>query len=255
MADSTIYTHFRCHNDDGSSKDWAIGLTSDGIRIRYCATNQTARLTDVAASKFPGRTPQQEMWQRIQKKVADGYVELGEARIEKGRLVETKPAQEQHLFWEAQEAFPVAALQEKLTEIADCLSDGAFNAKTTLVEDVDEDGLRVIQPQGNWDFGHQPRGGLDTSNRGGGKVSIRLGPVPILILMALDRAFPNTLRFTNDEGEDLRPLLSKSDQFLGRAVTTTPEQVIATGAALGLCLGPIRLSDNMQDGQDRSLWF
>ncbi|MGI9294516.1 MAG: hypothetical protein ACR2PS_11095 [Pseudomonadales bacterium] len=255
MADGTIYKHFRCQNADGSSKDWAIGLTGDGLRIRYCATNQTARLTDISSSKFPGKAPDAEMWRRISQKTSGGYVEVGEARIERGRLVETKPDNEQHLFWEAVTHFHGPALIEKLVAVVQCLSECSLDAAVSLVEEEDGDGLRVIQPQGTWDFGFQAGGGLDHTMRGGGKVSHRLGPVPVLILLALDRAFPNTLRFTNDEGDDVKPVISKDDQFIGRAVMAAPDQLTAIGASLGLCLGPIRLSDTLQGLQDRSLWF
>lgn len=252
MSDSTIYTHFRCDNGDGSSKDWAIAIVGDGLRIRYCATGQTARLRTVSSQKFPGKTAQEEMRHRIEKKLDGGYQELGEARLERGRLVESKPVTETFLHWEAQTAFPEQELTGKLAEFHDEVA--TLDLGVEIV--VFEWGIRVRAAQREWNFGFHQSGGLQADGRGGGQVSAFMGPVPVLILLAVDRAYPGTLRFSDEHGNQVRPLIDRDDEYLGVRASGSFDRVTQVGAALGLCLGPLRLGDTLgDDAQGRSLWF
>ena len=252
MSDSTIYTHYRCQNGDGTSKDWAIGISGQEVRIRYCATGQTARLSVVPASKFVGRSADEEVANRVQKKLDAGYLEIGLACMDGGRLKETQPLQETFLHWEARIALPkdelLARCREIETELAE-LELGGVNVSTL------DGGLQVTSPQREWHFGFGSEGGLTDDGRGGGKISRFCGPVPVLVLLTLDRAFPGTLHFANDQGEQIRPSLARDDEFLGHSALSSFERIMEIGAALGLCLGPLRFVGTTGSDQDPSLWF
>lgn len=252
MTDNTLYAHYRCENGDGTSKDWAIGISGDEVRIRYCATGQTARLSVVPVAKFVGRDADEEVAHRVQKKLDAGYIEVGLACMDGGRLKETEPVQESFLHWEARSALPKDALLKFFRSIEADLAEMDLRGFRVSLQGDD---LIVSSAQHEWRFGFSNEGGLTGDGRGGGKISRFCGPVPILILLTLDRVFPDVLHFANDQGTQIRPSLARDDEFLGTNSQAAFERVMEIGAALGLCLGPLRLIGTSGNDQESSHWF
>lgn len=265
MNDDAVYEHFRFNNDDGSSKDWAIAVAPPGLRIRHGKTGAKARLSEVPSENFVGRLAEREMQVRIDSKRAKGYFQVGWADIVDGHLVARSAVPIFDLHWEVASPLEIGALWNAFARLSDALSD-VRNVSCKIVNQYQESpghpsvktllstGLQVELEHRTWLFGQQCGGGLDRAARGGGRVSIHDGAVPILVLMALEREFPGKFRFADDDGGDVKLSIAEDDPFLGEARESFAE-VEEIGAKLGLCLGPIRLSESGGKSAGQTSWF
>lgn len=246
--DATVYRHFRYQHDDGSSKDWAVGIDAGAVRIRYGATGQTARLRVVPSEKCRGDA-RGELQIRIREKVRKGYVELGEAVVDRGRLKATPVRTQRILFWETRTPVDKHALLDRLAWAVERADADEFGYAVTWTP---ETGVTCVFNQSTWSLGYGPDGGLNDDGRGGGQVLPEHGPLPILLLMVLARAFPGAIVFANDKAEAVTPLLRGDDPYFGD-IAVDFDAVIELGARLELCLGRIRLVES--DGAHRAVWF
>jgi len=245
--DTTRYQLFRKPNKSGGTKDWAIGINGDQLRVRHCTTGSTASLR-VIESAGVAQSLETEMASRIDKKRKEGYEHIGEAVISKGRLVETpSESSSGDLFWESKQLLNkdivMAFLRDTVQQLEPLVGkDIKFSAKT---------GLTVTTPLGTpWRFGYGTDGGLQDTGRGGGSIYSHFGPLPVLILMAFQAAFKTAVVIIDKENTvvDLKVSVDNSYLATGHA---THDTITDFGAALGLCRKPISVSDPAQPG----MWF
>jgi predicted DNA-binding WGR domain protein len=245
--DTTRYQLFRKPNNSGGTKDWAVGINGDQLRVRHCTTGSTANLR-VIESASVAQSLEAEMANRVDKKRKEGYEHVGEAVISKGRLVETSSdSSSGNLFWEIKQPLNKDTVMAFLRETAQQLEslvgkDVKFTAKT---------GLSVTTPLGTaWRLGYSIDGGLQDTGRGGGSIYSHYGPLPVLILMAFQAAFKTAVVIIDKENNVVDLKVSVDNPYLetGHATYNT---ITDFGVALGLCRKPIAVSNPAQPG----LWF
>ncbi len=248
--DALTYHHFRCENGDGSTKDWAIAAACDGekIWVRYGATGQTARLKEIPVSSKGGAASQIAM--RIDEKISKGYRAIGHAKVINNRLqsIQTIPANT--LYWESVVPFNRERLIDALKEIASKLGDDIPGINIS----VSASGLVGSFNGVPWELGYEKDGGLLPDSRGGGVILNSQGPLPILILIALQQVFPDTICFANCDGNTVKPQVARNDPYLGASVEDYGF-VQTIGARLNLCLGKINLNIGGSSDQNQPIWF
>jgi hypothetical protein len=251
MSDDTLYQLYRCPSASGT-KDWAIGIGADGnLRIRYCATGQTARLEDIPAAALSNA--QAELRERIAKKLQKGYQYVSEATIKKGHLVIIEPAPppvtETAIDWEIRPRIEPVALLERLAWAVERLGEVPLPDRI-VYEPVP--GICSVFAKQMWQFGFSDEGGLFPDGHGGGKIVSAQGVLPLLIMTTLQRAFPDRLRLSDELSALVWPRISKNDSVFGR-VAFNHEQLVVLGSQLRLCLGPLKIAADLRTAP--SVWF
>lgn len=239
MSDQCTYRHFRKASDGGGSKDWAIAaMDGGGVRIRYCATDSTARLTEVPLDRCDVRSAQMELSKRVLAKIDEGYEEIGFARINaRGRLEAAvlEDKQGRSLYWE----LPMNVFRDEFL--------GAMKSIVEKLEHCPEDtvilfdGMKITTTfyGSQWSIGYNGGGVLD-NHRGGGSAGKSSGPVPVLILMALKKVLG--MYITLSDGANVVDLrITRDNPFLQCDVMPF-DQVRDIAAMLGLCMRNIELS-------------
>lgn len=197
---------YRFKHSDGTSKDWAICIDADVIRIFFAKTGAKMRMAVVPKSRVKGSLAE-EMNERTQEQVQQGYVHVGEATIIDNAVVQLiAPNAGATLHWETLVPVPEQALFDKLREIAGDLGETPYPGVTVT---VGGDGLDLTTPGGKWTFGYQDgvSGKMNRkTGRGGGAIPASHGPVPLLVMLAVSMAFPEMFAFADDDGNtvDLR---------------------------------------------------
>ena len=231
------------------AKDWAIRQSDGNLYIRFGKTNKVNQHRVIPQSQV-SRALSKDMSVRIRDKIRGGYREVGAATFKNGRmvLVDSETPRAGTLYWRVSIPLPPAAFWDFVRSIAPRLTGWR---PSVLPRVIPGQGLRVSLTDGTWNLGIQEGGELDMDLRGGGEVPPTLGLVPVLILMALDRAFPGAVTFADARGYPLTPAVSVRDPLLG------PEFTLASSLASRLGLGPDTLSVVASDSADSSpsYWF
>ncbi|MHB8697769.1 MAG: hypothetical protein ACYC9J_06995 [Sulfuricaulis sp.] len=196
----------RFTHPDGTSKDWAICIDADVIRIFYAKTGAKMRMTVVPKIKI-SVSLDEEIRNRTDKQIQQGYMHVGEASIVDNAITQLiAPNSGKTLHWETVVSVPETDLLDKVREIAKDLGHNPYPGVTIS---VGNDGLDMATPGGKWYFGYLDSisGSMNrNTGRGGGTIPASHGPVPILIMLAVSMAFPDIFVFGDDDGTtiDLR---------------------------------------------------
>ncbi len=197
---------YRFKHPDGTSKDWAICIDADVIRIFYAKTGAKMRMTVVPKTKVKVSLDE-EMRERTDKQIQQGYVHVGEATIVENAIVQLiEPNAGATLHWETVVSAPEEGLLDKIREIARGLGENPYPG---VMVSVGSDGLDITTPGGKWSFGYLDSigGGMNrNTGRGGGTIPASHGPVPLLVMLAVSLALPDMFAFADDDGNtvDLR---------------------------------------------------
>jgi len=251
MSDTTIYRLLRKASDSGGTKDWAVGVSSDGtLMIRFGKTDANARLSEVPMERCRS-SPAEELVRRLGKKIQEGYEEVGQAKVNtRGRLevLNTSDDLKVGLYWDVSTPIIIDDLSSFISNMVTDLGDvpGAdiqrLDDSVTLSVTVDNRARFV--------FGVNDHGGLSQNGRGGGVITADHGPIPILVLMALIRRFPENISVGDHEGNPVDLVISKSNPYLESSMYSIDE-LRDIGSRLQLCMQKIRVSSDNAAG----LWF
>lgn len=240
---------YRFKHPDGTSKDWAICIDADVIRIFNAKTGAKMRMTVVPRNSSLNVSLDEEMQARIDSQIKQGYVLVGKACIVDNtimQLIETNAGTTLH--WETTVPVPEQQLIDKIRELAADMGNNPYPGVTTAIEN---NLLVVITPGGQWAFGYcdSINGGMNrNTGRGGGAIPATYGPIPLLVLHAISIAFPNMFAFADDDGNvvDLRPT-SDSSWF-----THVPfEKLRKLAVKMGICAPSLTESNVKATG----VWF
>lgn len=266
--DTTTYVLLRHTGQDGSSKDWAIGVGGDrDVRIRYGATGSTMRLTVIKPDVV---SPVQEMNARLDKKLREGYQEIGKAHLE-GTSQWVVRDDERHpppsssdaapalasVHWALEHGVGRSELHIHLRAIAECLAQTVPGLDVRHEANGCMDGLAIETENGPWFIGYNG-GGLFARGRGGGEIRLRDGIYPLLVIVALRHALGGKrLPLASSSGEELEPKLSRHDALLGEHSpwVTSYEEVERVAIALGLCPARLEIKDPSDQAAQPALWF
>jgi hypothetical protein len=213
---SARFRLYRVHHVDGSSKDWAIRATEDGVVVRYGKTGRVSRLHEIprASRTFRAATPQDEAERRIGEQLRQGYEYVGEVTFDARSLVrlESEAPRARHLHWSV--VAPVAtelevwaaAVLSRAREIGAVLgAQGYFRsleagADTIVLQRHDRVGFC-------FGFCEEPTSGrISRRTRRGSGSANAARVVEVLFLLALARAFPE-FALADDAGEVIEPRL------------------------------------------------
>lgn len=249
MTDSTQYRLYRFYHENGQTKDWAIGVHSSGtLRIRYGKTDQTARLSEVPPEKCQG-TASEEMIRRINKKIDEGYKEIGLAKINsRGRLEEIQSDKpEVALYWEINKSLDEELLKGFFHDVQQRLE----GTPGITLTNPDGKGL-VLQSMNHETFtmGLFDEGGIDATLRGGGKVTAKHGPVSVLLLAAFKRIFQDQVVIADHEADVVELRVSKNNPYLETS-SFSFDEIRDIGVRLDLCMKPVKVNKEGNTG----LWF
>lgn len=251
MADAVTYRHFQTLEKSGErQQEWAIGLTDDGvIQIRFGVKGKTAKLTVVGPDKCPNGV-NAEINLRVHQKLQEGYEEVGHATIKSGRLQSVMPdTTVLTLHWHVHAPLEKELFLNTLDEIAIELGD----ISGAITEMKPGYGLSVkLNNSKVWDIGYHDEGGILADNRGGGAVKTDIGPIPILILMALDYRLPNHFGFANDE-KRIELLVTDDNPYL-RSTVMSYQKVREIGERLNLCLSSASLFNFSGNASGKGVW-
>lgn len=208
MSDTTYQCAlYRYSHPDGTSKDWAICIDADVIRIFYAKTGAKMRMAVVPKNKAKHALLEDEVHDRTNEQIQQGYVHVGEASIVDKQIVQLiNPNDGKKLNWDTSESIPEEEFLEKIGEIAKALGESPLPGVKVSIQ---EDGLELGTPGGKWSFGYQvdTNGGLNRkTGRGGGIITPSHGPVPVFVMLAVSETFPELFAFGDDDGNtvDLR---------------------------------------------------
>ena len=231
------------------AKDWAIRHSDGKLYLRFGRTDQMVQRRVIPQDKL-SRPLLEEMDYRIRQKIGRGYQKLGRAFFSDGRmiLIDSGNGAVWPLHWRVSDPLPRVPFMDFVHSMAARLTGWE---PSVLANVVYRKGLKVMSTNGTWNLGTQENGGLEQDLRGGGEVPAALGPVPIVILMALDRAFPKAVTFSDRHGRPLTPAVSQTDALLGRHYGV----VSSLAARLGLGGTPIPIVDSSADDAAPSYWF
>lgn len=217
-SDTLEYRHYRCKTKTAiGSKDWAIAVTPDGhLAVRFCATGGTARLRDIPPSSFEAASAKEEMALRESKQIAQGYSFIGRAVVQKGRLEPVAPSAISRgttwLHWEIKAPIGRDVLLAELSSSVLKLQAGPLPDPIELDVSL---GVCVVKSPIPWEFGYSDAGGIFPDDRGGGAIQSEQGVLPVLLLIALQRRFPDQLRLADANGDRLSTTFSGEDPILG----------------------------------------
>lgn len=255
VDDTTEYAWYKLH-DSGGSMNWAIGIAGDrSVRIRSGMTGHTAKLTEVPVENLSGARAMREIL--VGEKLKEGYQYAGMAVVKKGRLepVAAGPAKQPEngpwVLWEIVQPFDRVRLFERMRWAVDRLQHPSLPARVELDE---ADGVCRVFDQQAWEFGYSDIGGIGPDGRGGGGIHYRQGVVPLLLLTFLQREFPLHVRLADTQNAVLQPVLSSHDSVFGN-LHFDPEQVVALGACLELCVSRTRLLSMTVEDQIAAVWI
>ncbi|MBL8269559.1 hypothetical protein [Steroidobacter sp.] len=259
MSEPHHHDLYRC-TVHGGSKDWAIAVTPEGdISILNCATGHVVRRTNVPRGKFKCANATAEMAGRVQEKLQKGYEYLGSTTVESNRLKlspTTAPAASAvEELWEIVRPLSPEAVEEKLSWAATQL--WGHVAPDVVEYDHDLVVLRTAtHAQGvkhGWALGYSDEGGIQPTGRGGGRILLRQGLLPRLILLFMWRSFPDAIWLSDGVHGMRTPQIAKDDDFIGKGLFDY-ERVLALGERLGLCLGKINLLQSTEEGRS-AFWL
>ena len=231
------------------AKDWAIRHFDGKLYIRFGRTDQVIQRRVITQGTM-SRPLLEEMEERIRQKLRWGYRQIGFATFEDGCMIPvgSETTAGGALHWRVSDPLPPVGFMGFVRSVSDRLT-GWGHTISPIVRP--QAGLRLYLAGGIWDLGTQKGGGFKKDLRGGGAVPKELGPAPVLILMALARAFPGAVTFTDDRGNPFTPTISVNDPFLG------PQFAVVPSLASRLGLGPAPLPVAVLDSADSSpsYWF
>ncbi len=194
---------YRYRQPDGSSKDWLIGTTEEGVHVFFGKTGGNLREIRVPPRACCNDSPLEEAAKRAASQVTLGYELIGSAvvNLEDREILRVEEGTSPPLHWETQQPLPVAEFETRLAEIAKALGENPMPGVCL----AKGDGSLTLQVgEVTWSLGlsPSPHGHIDPSTgRGGGSILAKHGVVPVLVMMRLAMQFPGTFVFGNDKGE------------------------------------------------------
>lgn len=250
---SNILTHglYRYSHPDGSSKDWAIGQSAGDINIYFGKTGSKLRKVVVPPQKLKKATVDEEIQSRIDDQIKQGYQLVGDVVIEDNRVVET-PDDNLHrtLEWDMSKPVPVERMLEVLHDVATALGKAPWPGVKVSFEN---ESLCAKTPAGSWIIGFQDteNGGISRdTGKGGGIIRASHGPIPVLVMMALERTFPDTFVFGDGTTETAELSFDINSPWLAPAAASF-DRLQKLAVKLGIC-APSLSDCNVQA---TGIWF
>lgn len=231
--DTTVYRHLQkvSDADANATLDWAIAQSEDGnsIRIRHGKAGSGTKLCQIPASAFShARGAQQEVTERVLRKAAEGYRDVGFSKADgrgilKNARSERDPASEFH--WMASDV-DIVTVERAVADICCALLNAGI--------DCENDGLSFfLGTARNPRWAIVLTSGSKGDCSGGGVVYPTDGPIPVLVVMALAKKCGSGFAVADGSGNEVDMRFSRNNRLLTGLRWEVQEDI---ADALGLCV-------------------